>query len=141
MSGESKKEDADAHASLRIELQEMKRQLAAIKGRVEAFEGRGGSYRDQSMRARLACPACGHREILHAKHVLDQGDGNQRQRLALRRPKWWSSKKEGVFNVYICNSCGLVEWRTDPQSITPDDQDLQLLTGAKAGASAEGPYR
>ena len=123
------------------ELQALRAALSALDERMGALESTQGPQADLSMRARLRCPACGHREILYATEILDEADGATRKPMALRRPSWWRARTEGVFQAYICNACGLVEWRTDPTTITPNGKEVQLLMGGDPDAASQGPYR
>ena len=56
------------------------------------------------------------------------------------RPRWWSSKVQGVFEVYVCTKCGLAEWWVkDPGALQPIDGHLEFLDGD--GDPAATPYR
>ena len=123
------------------EVKALRLALSALDGRLCTLETTQGPHSDRSMRATLQCPACGHREVLYATEVLDEADAGRRQAMALRRPQWWRPRTEGAFQAYICNSCGLVEWRTDPTTITPNGEKVQLLTGVTPKDASKGPYR
>lgn len=64
---------------------------------------------DLSMRKNHVCPRCEHREIVHAPTVLDSTDSS-REALAIIQPSPWRRNTEGEFEVYVCRSCGFVEW-------------------------------
>ena len=118
-------------------------ELATLRAEMETLTAMVGAAReriDLSMRGQLRCPACGCRRILHANEVLDRGDGNFREKMALIKPSVWRSKVYGQFQTYICTKCGLVEWYIgDVDEIKVDDKILRVVEGHEP--SAGGPYR
>jgi len=116
-------------AELRAELESLRTQVRAARERI-----------DLTMRGQTVCPACGCRKILHAREVLDRGDGDMRQKLALAKPSFWRSKVVGEFEVYLCTACGLVEWYAkDLHEVEVDGKVFRILEGNEPGS--EGPYR
>ena len=142
MSGDESPEGdvSDVLTNLGRRLSELERYVSALETQVvRSRERRGVS--DRSMRARLECPACGHREIIHAKRVLDEADGSNRKKMAVRRGFWPWADGEGGFEVYICGACGLAEWRVDTGSLKTFDSNLVVLRGGSDAAGDGGPYR
>ena len=142
MSGEEspKGDVSDELTNLGRRLSELERYVSALETQVvRSRERRGAS--DRSMRARLECPACGHREIIHAKRVLDEADGSNRKKMAVRRGFWPWAKGEGEFEAYICRACGLTEWRVDVSSLETFDSNLVVLRGGADADGEGGPYR
>lgn len=122
-------------ASLRQDLQSLRTTVAALESELRTAQGRV----DLTMRNQQRCRSCGHRKIAHALSVLDRGDSNTRESLALNRPSWWSSKTQGELEAFVCMKCGLVEWWVkDPESLRPHEDYLTILDGEP---DANGPYR
>lgn len=116
-------------ATLRESLESLQAQVAAARDRI-----------DLTMRGQTRCPACGCRRIMHAREVLDRGDGDMRQKLALAKPSAWRSKVVGEFEVYLCTACGLVEWYAkDVHEVEVDGDVYRILEGG--GLDGDGPYR
>ncbi len=89
--------------------------------------------------SQLLCPACGEREVLHSSKVLDRSEVG-RDDMALEQPRLLDLRGVGVFEVCICTSCGLVEWRIrDVTGVKPDGKRFRLVEGGGGGAT--GPYR
>jgi hypothetical protein len=124
------------------ELAALRQDLDTLRGLVEALDAelRGAQGRvDLTMRNQQRCRACGKRKIAHALSVLDRGDSNTREPLALNRPSWWSSKTQGELEAFVCMSCGLVEWWVkEPDSLKPHEDYLAILDGDD---DPNGPYR
>ena len=113
---------------LRKELAELRAQLADTRGRMHL-----------TMRGQTRCPGCGGTAILHATQVLDRGESNTRMAMALLRPKWWSSKVQGQFELFACTGCGLVEWYArELDAIQPDGKTIRRIEG---GVDPAGPFR
>ena len=122
-------------AALRQDVETLRAAVAALDSELRAARGRV----DLTMRNHQRCRACGYQKIAHALSVLDRGDGNTRESLALNRPSWWSSKTQGELEAFVCMSCGLVEWWVkDPASLQPHEDYLTIVDG-EPGPS--GPYR
>jgi DNA-directed RNA polymerase subunit RPC12/RpoP len=111
------------------EVDDLRREIRWARGQI-----------DLSMKGQTRCPACGGRKILHATEVLDRGDGDFRQKMALAKPSIWRSRVVGQFQVYICAACGLVEWYApNLEGLEVDGKVFQMLDG---GADPQGgPYR
>lgn len=123
-------------AALTQRLQTLESQLADLRAIVD---GRRES-KEPTMRARLRCPACNGRKIGHAPQILDRGDGDARQKLALFKPNWWSGKSQGELEAYMCMSCGLMEWYVrEPGSVEAHRKFFRILDGA--APEGDGPYR
>jgi len=124
-------------------LEEMAAEVASLRKAVETLRAQVGAARDRidlSMRGQTRCPACGCWRILHARQILDRGDGDQRQKLALVKPSFWRSKVVGEFEAYLCTECGLVEWYAkDLHEVEVDGEIFRILEGNEPGV--QGPYR
>ena len=88
------------------------------------------------MRSNQACPACAGREIVHASEVLDRDQG--RYPMAIRQPSVWRARVTGKFELYLCRTCGLVEWYANTADLEVDGEVLRLLDRAEGPA---GGYR
>jgi hypothetical protein len=122
-------------ASLRQDLESLRATVAALEADLRGATGR----LDFTMRNHQRCRSCGGRKIAHALSVLDRGDGNTRESLALNRPSWWSSKTQGELEAFVCANCGLVEWWVkDPSTLQPHEDYLAILDGE---SDPNGPYR
>ena len=133
--------DTELNTPEEFEVDVLRARVSELEERLLRLEGIRHLHRDQSMRAQLTCPACGHREIIFSKQVLDDGDGSTRKAMALRRGWLPWSRREGQFQVYICKACGLVEWRVDPNELAVEDKDLEVLKGGAPTEAEDGPYR
>jgi ribosomal protein L32 len=121
--------------SLRKDLESLRTTVAALDAELRAARGRV----DLTMRNQQRCRACGNRKIAHALSVLDRGDSNTRESLALNRPSWWSSKTQGELEAFVCMKCGLVEWWVkDPESLRPHEDYLAIIDSEP---DPNGPYR
>ena len=117
-----------ALADLRRELAEVRAQLADTRGRMHL-----------TMRGQHRCPGCGGRALLHATQILDRGESNARLPMAIVRPKWWSSKVLGQFEVYACIGCGLVEWYAG--ELDKIEVDGKMFRRIEEPLEAGGPFR
>ena len=122
--------------ALRQELAEVRDQLAALRRTVDAAR----LTFEPTMRRQLRCPVCDGRRIAHALHVLDRGDGDTRESLALYQPSWWDSDVVGEVEAFACCSCGYLEWYVkNPAALVEHPKYMRILDGEPpAGA---GPYR
>lgn len=133
MSVDDQKERIEA---LQAELSKLRKSLDSLQAQVASARDRI----DLTMRGQTRCPACGCRRIMHAREVLDRGDGDMRQKLALAKPSFWRSKVVGEFEVYLCTDCGLVEWYAkDLHEVEIDGKVFRILEGEAPGR--DGPYR
>lgn len=122
-------------ASLRQDLESLRATVSTLQQDLRGATGRV----DFTMRNHQRCRACGNRKIAHALSVLDRGDSNTRESLALNRPSWWSSRTQGELEAFVCMNCGLVEWWVkDPSSLAPHDDYLAIIDGDHGPS---GPYR
>ncbi len=99
-------ETARRLAEAEAELARLRKEVDELGALVGAAHQRG----DLSMRGQRRCPACGNRRLLHAREVLDRGDANYREKMALVKPSIWRNRVLGVFETFVCAQCGLVEW-------------------------------
>ena len=114
-------------ARLRADLDNLRAQLATAPKR-------------ETMRRSLRCPACGCQRIAHAREILDRGDSDTRETMALYQPSWWSGRVVGELEAYACTACGLLEWYVkDPGALEEHDKYLRILDGT--GPDQHGPYR
>jgi hypothetical protein len=122
--------------TLRRDLEQQRNEFEALRAQVHAARERI----DLSMRGQTLCPACGCRKILFASKVLDRGDGDSREKMALAKPSFWRGKIVGQFEVCVCTACGLVEWYArDVHEVEIDGEDFRLVEGQEPGRG--GPYR
>lgn len=122
-------------ASLRQDLESLRTTVTALESELRGAKG----HIDFTMRNQQRCRACGNRKIAHALSVLDRGDSNTREPLALNRPSWWSSKTQGELEAFVCMKCGLVEWWVkEPDSLRPHEDYLAIIDGE---TDPSGPYR
>jgi DNA-directed RNA polymerase subunit RPC12/RpoP len=127
-------------AAAEAELDRLRRQVDELSAQL----GAGRQHEDRSMRGRLRCSACGHRRLLHASEVLDRGDADSREKMALVKPSVWRSRVLGQFEVYLCAHCGLVEWYV--KDVAQLVAQLASLRGVvrlidSPAPDADGPYR
>jgi len=114
--------------ALQAEVTELRAGLAEAAGRV-GF----------SLRGQQRCPACGARDVLYARQVLDRGESNTRTAMAIVQPSFWSSKVRGKFELYACRACGLCEWYApDADTVEGDGKDYVIMSGKVPDV---GPYR
>ncbi len=126
---------AMADESLLRELAELRADLQQLRAQLDAAR----LHHAPTMRARTRCPACGNARIAHAHQVLDRGDGDAQNPMALNRPSWWSGKLVGELEAFACTACGLVEWYVkDPGGLREVKGLLTILDGETPDA---GPYR
>lgn len=91
-----------------------------------------------TMARQLRCPACSATRIARIESVLDRGESNWREEMALVKPSIWSSKVIGKLGCYACTRCGLVEWYVkDPDELRDLDGWITILEHAPPAA----PYR
>jgi hypothetical protein len=129
-------EDVDAEvAALRAEVATLRDHVERFGRELQLLRERGGF----SMRGQLRCVVCGCRKIAHATSVLDRGDGDTRETMALYQPSWWSSKVVGELEAYTCTSCGLVEWWVrEPGQLKEHADYMRILDGTPP---SDGPFR
>lgn len=123
---------------------ELQKRVEALTKLVEELQAALDGARqgaDLTMRKWLRCPNCGCRRIAHAISVLDRGDGNLREKMALVKPGWWSDKTLGELEAYTCTACGAVEWYAkEPEKLTEVKKYMRILDG-DVEADGNGPYR
>ena len=120
--------------------------IAQLRDEVLALRGallEAGARVDMTMRGQLRCRACGGRRLFHARKILDRGESDSRNVMAVRKPKWWSGKTEGNFELMACTACGACEWFVaDPQGLTADPPDYVIIDGDDGALPAPTtPYR
>jgi hypothetical protein len=122
--------------TLRSEVATLREELAILHRDLRVAR----THIDLTMRGQLRCRACNCRRIAHAPTVLDRGDNDSAQALALFRPSWWSGKVKGQLEAYVCTRCGLVEWWvSDPSSLEEHEKYLHIIDGDITGP--KDPYR
>jgi hypothetical protein len=122
-------------AALRQAVEDLRIQVTNLDSELRGAQSRV----DFTMRNHQRCRACGTRKIAHALSVLDRGEGDARQSLALNRPSWWSSKTQGELEAFVCMGCGLVEWWVkEPDSLKQHEDYLAIIDGEP---DPSGPYR
>jgi hypothetical protein len=129
-------------AQLEAELAALRDQLASLVAAHEGLRAQVDNARiteSPTMRARNRCPACQTTRIAYAQKVLDRGESDARNALALCRPSFWSSKVVGELSACACTGCGLVEWYVkDPKSLVEVEDNITIVDGATAPTA---PYR
>jgi hypothetical protein len=119
----------DRLLEIETQLESLKRENDELKRRLSL-----------SMREDHICPRCEHPEVAHASSILDRSESG-REELAVIQPSIWSSKSEGKFEIFVCRSCGFVEWYVkEPELLGRHDKSkdtIRFLSAAKAnGCSA-----
>jgi DNA-directed RNA polymerase subunit RPC12/RpoP len=123
---------AEQVEALQRRVRQLEEQLAAVTRDLEQIRPQSDSMRD-----RVRCPACGCRSILHAHKVVDRDQGQGT--LAVTTKGLWAPKPVGQFEIYVCTSCGLVEWHVvDPAEIQVDGEIVEVH---EVRDPAAGPYR
>lgn len=86
------------------------------------------------------CPACHATRIARVESVLDRGESNSREEMALVQPSFWSSKVVGKLGCYACTQCGLVEWYVkDPETLKDIEGKMTIIDSTPP--PQPGPYR
>lgn len=110
-------------------LSEIEHRLAALEKENAALRRRVGL----SMREDQTCPRCEHEEVVHAESILDRAHEGRAQ-LSVIQPSIWSSQTEGEFEVYVCRSCGFVEWYVkQPKGLGRHSKSKDLVKVLKPG--------
>ncbi|MBA3456300.1 MAG: hypothetical protein H0T42_24580 [Deltaproteobacteria bacterium] len=121
----------------------LRTELEALRGLVSTLDAevrRAQQHVDLTMRGQLRCRACRGRRIGHVPKVLDRGEGDSREDMALFKPSWWYGETQGHLEAYVCMSCGLVElWVRDAGALVEHKDFLIVHDGDAAGG--EAPYR
>lgn len=121
-------------AALRAELAALTAAHNELVARVEQVVPAGSP----TMAKQLRCPSCSATRIARVESILDRGESNSREEMALVQPSFWSSKVVGKLGCYACTACGLVEWYVkDPSTLREVEGKIAILDGAPAAA----PYR
>jgi len=121
-------------AALRVELAALTTAHNALVARVEAVVPNTG----MTMARHGRCPACSTTRIARVESILDRGESNAREEMALVQPSFWSSKVVGTLGCYACTSCGLVEWYVkDPSTLREVEGKITIVDGTPPVA----PYR
>ena len=116
--------------SLLQRLEELEEEVRELRAALER--------RETSMRRDGRCPACGCRSILHAKRVADRAGGTVGP-LSVMVVGLFAPQPRGLFECYVCASCGACEWYVaQPGEIEADDDAVTL---AEASEPSGGPYR
>jgi len=124
-------------------LQQLEQQISQLTQEVAALRADVGSARGRvelTMKRQTRCPGCGTRKLLHASWVLDRGESNMRERMALAKPSIWRKRTVGEFQLYVCMSCGLAEWYVrEPTEVPVDGKDFRVIDGDEL--EGQTPYR
>lgn len=127
--------------SLEQELATLRAELAALTTAHDALAARVDQVLPTTaptMARQLRCPACSCLRIARVESVLDRGDSNAREEMALVQPSYWSSKVVGKLGCYACTECGLVEWYViDPQTLREVAGKITIIDNAPPTS----PYR
>lgn len=127
--------------SLEQELATLRAELAALTTAHNALVARVDQVLPTTaptMARQLRCPACSCTRIARVESILDRGESNSREELALVQPSFWSSKVVGKLGCYACTKCGLVEWYVkDPDSLRDVEGKITITDSAPPPA----PYR
>jgi len=121
-------------AALRAELAALTEAHAALVARFENVLPSTAP----TMARQNRCPACNATRIARVESILDRGESNSREEMALVQPSFWSSKVVGKLGCYACTACGLVEWYVkDPETLRDIDGKITILESAQPAP----PYR
>ncbi len=125
------------------EIAALRAELASLRGLVTTLSDdlrRADQSVDLTMRGQLRCRACRGRKIGHVPKVLDRGESDSREAMALFKPSWFFGKTHGHLEAYVCLGCGLVEWWVrDPASLEAHPEYLIVHDGEVEGG--KDPYR
>ncbi|MEZ4438633.1 MAG: hypothetical protein R3B72_06070 [Polyangiaceae bacterium] len=126
--------DDDRERALERRIATLESELAELRGLLERR-----ASPQETMRARLTCPHCGGRAVLHVERIMDRGDGNGAYPLSVDTKGFWVSKPVGAFEAFVCKGCGFTEWYVvDPQGIEGETQHARLI---EVDDDKVGPYR
>lgn len=126
---------------LRAQLAAVREELGAVRAQLDALT----TARGLTMAARVRCPGCGGRKLLHVTKVLDRSQGTSKTLAvahtgAFRERLFGIEKSIGEFQLYICQGCGLVEWYVpDLSGLVADGEIVRELDGSATDPG--GPYR
>jgi predicted nucleic-acid-binding Zn-ribbon protein len=124
-------------------LQRLEQQISQLTEEVSALRAELGGARGRvelTMKRQTRCPGCGKRKLLHASWVLDRGESNMREKMALAKPSIWRKRTVGEFEIYTCLSCGLAEWYVrDPTEVPVDGKAFRIIDGDEL--EGQTPYR
>jgi hypothetical protein len=123
-------------AALRDELAALTTAYLALLARVDAVV----PNTTPTMAKTFKCPACNTTRIARVESILDRGESNAREEMALVQPSFWSSKVVGKLGCYACTGCGLVEWYVKDPSELKDVEGKITITDS-AIAPSRDPYR
>jgi len=125
------------------EIKALRSDLDTLRGLVTSLDAeirRAQGSVDLTMKKQLRCRACAGQKIGHAPHVLDRGESDSRESMALYKPSWFYGGTQGELETYVCLSCGLVEWWVkDPGALQPHEKFFLILDGEVRGG--KDPYR
>lgn len=123
------------------ELAALRAELAALTAAHQALVARVDNViptTATTMARQLRCPSCSATRIARVESVLDRGESNAREEMALVQPSFWSSKVVGKLGCYACTACGLVEWYVkDPSTLVEVEGKIAILDNAVPAP----PYR
>lgn len=110
--------------ALRAELAALTAAYQALLARVDAI----APSAPPTMAKQHKCPVCSATRIARVESVLDRGESNSREEMALVQPSFWSSKVVGKLGCYACTACGLVEWYVkDPDSLKDIEGKMTII--------------
>lgn len=130
-------------ATTETELAALREQLASLTTAYQTLQERLDALMPSTtptMARRHVCPACRGTRIARVESVLDRGESNSREEMALVQPSFWSSKVVGKLGCYACTGCGLVEWYVkDPATLKEIEGKITIIDSTPP--SQPGPYR
>ncbi len=117
---------------------ELRARLEAIEARLEAIEERPPER--ATMKESRRCTSCGGAKLVHTAHLIADIQAGVPFGLSIKVPAWGRVKTRGVFEVFACTACGLVEWHVvDLETGILEDTRLTLIEPSQDDPS--GPYR
>lgn len=116
------------------ELAALRAELAALTTAHQALVARVDNVLPTTaptMARQLRCPACNATRIARVESILDRGESNSREEMALVQPSFWSSKVVGKLGCHACTQCGLVEWYVqDPSTLRDVEGKITIVDNA-----------
>ena len=126
-------------ADLRDQLGKLERRIDALSDELAMANAQlAKRERRDTMKARVRCPSCDSRSILHVPMIVDR-DGGLKNPMAVTMKGLFMPKPVGQFECYVCRGCGLVEWYVaNPGEL---DQEGEVSRLVDIEDRDNGPYR
>jgi hypothetical protein len=122
---------------LEARLASLEREVVNLRDRLARGEAR------PSLRQQGVCGCCGGRRVFYTPEVLDRGEGNTREPMAIAASGFWRNRPRGALELYACVACGFVEWYVkDPNELEElPKEDAKYIVLDTDARDPHGPYR